>query len=345
MIDNVTVIIPAHNRPDRLQRLLDYYHGTGIKVLVPDSSTLPFTGSYDPSEVRYLHRPGLHFLLKIQGVLPMIETDYVLYCADDDFAVPEAIGEIVAFLDMNPDYSVAQGHYLTFIPGKDSVLFYPRYIRNFDSRVTADTSVGRLLQQHGIYAPLLYGVTRTEIFRRIYSYCFDGKGELRFRNLFLAEEFFNHSMLINGKYATLPCFFSARERIVGSATETTVPMSVIKTDEAYREEYEGFIHALALMLADSGELGLDEATATVRSVCACPRDSAAIVFKRKVNSFISRHRALRWASRLSDLRFRQKGLAAVKGMRSYPCTFSTPERDAIVHAILSSRKAVSVAER
>ena len=40
-LQNVTVIIPAHNRPERLRRLLDYYSRTDIKVLVPDSSDHP----------------------------------------------------------------------------------------------------------------------------------------------------------------------------------------------------------------------------------------------------------------------------------------------------------------
>ena len=44
-LQNVTVIIPAHNRPERLRRLLDYYSRTDIKVLVPDSSNHPFAAA------------------------------------------------------------------------------------------------------------------------------------------------------------------------------------------------------------------------------------------------------------------------------------------------------------
>lgn len=117
-IDNVTVIIPAHNRPERLKRLLDYYAGTGIRIIVPDSSDNRYTGSIDSSTTVYIHRPRLHFLHKIKEILPIISTPYVLYCADDDFAVPEAIEEIAGFLDANPDYSVAQGHYLILLSAK-----------------------------------------------------------------------------------------------------------------------------------------------------------------------------------------------------------------------------------
>lgn len=123
MLENVTVIIPAHNRPRRLQRLLDYYAGTGVRLLVPDSSDKPFAGRIDPDTTTYLHRPRMHFFRKLRDVLPLITTDYVLYCADDDFAVPEAIRHITDFLDAHPDHAIAQGHYLTFTPEPGRITF------------------------------------------------------------------------------------------------------------------------------------------------------------------------------------------------------------------------------
>ena len=80
----------------------------------------------------------------------MISTPYVLYCADDDFAVPSGIAQMTAFLDEHPDYSTAQGHYLTFTPHKGKISFYPRYIRYFDKQVTGDTPRERLLQEKNL---------------------------------------------------------------------------------------------------------------------------------------------------------------------------------------------------
>ena len=330
---NVTVIIPAHNRPERLRRLLGYYEGCGVRILVPDSSQKAYDGDLMSPDVTYIHRPGLHFLLKIKEVLPLIATDYVLYCADDDFIVPEAIARMVEFLDANPDYSVAQGHYLTFTPTDGGVEFYPRYIRYFDSRIDADDPAGRLVQDKCKYASLLYGVTRSDLFRRIYGYCFDGRGELRFRNLFLAEEFFNHAMLIQGKYATIPCFYSARERIKGSATETVVPISEIRSSEEYRWEYDGYIEALSMMLSDASGVEMHEAERLMRKVCAAPKDSAKVSLKRRVVMFLMRQRSLRRASDIADRRYNRKGLKAVRGMESYPCEFSTPEKETIIRFI------------
>lgn len=334
MLENVTVIIPAHNRPERLQRLLDYYSGTDIRILIPDSSDTRFSGKLDSPNITYVHRPKEHMLVKVREVLPLISTDYVLYCADDDFAVPAGIAKMVQFLEQNKDYSIAQGHYLTFTPEQNGkVTFYPRYIRNFLNKISDDNAKARLAHEKGMYASMLYGVTRTEVFRTIYSYCFNEQGNLRYKNLFLAEEFFNHAVLIQGKYATLPYFFSARERIKGSATETTTPLSVIKNSPAYKDEYGGFITALALMLADKEGIELKDAEDYMRYISACPMDSQSVIFKRKVNSFISKHRLLHWASQLSEWRYHQKGLKAVKGMASYPCTFTTSDTEAILRAI------------
>lgn len=335
-LQHVTVIIPAHNRPERLRRLLEYYSRTDIQILVPDSSDRPFTDAGNYPDITYLHRPKLHFLLKIKEILPLIHTPYVLYCADDDFAVPEAIAQITAFLDTHPDYSTAQGHYLTFIPDKEKVAFYPRYIRYFDKRVTGDTARKRLLQRKNMYAPLLYAVIRTSVFRHMYTSCFTPDGTPRFRNLFLAEEFFNHAALIAGKYATLPCFYSARECIAGSATETTTPMSIVRTDPAYQSEYRNFLQTLAELFEEQEKCTPEEALLFIKQIHATPQDTVQISGKRKVLSFIRKYPALHWISRLANWRYNQKGLKAVKGMQSYPCRFSTPEKEEIIRLVLGT---------
>lgn len=329
MLNKATVIIPAHNRPERLRRLLAYYENTGIQILVSDSSREKYTGPINAETTTYVHQPNTHFLIKIRDVLHLIKTPYVLYCADDDFAVPEAIEEIICFLEQNEDYTVAQGHYLTFTPYKNKVKFLPRYIRNFNSRITNDNPIERLHGQCGVYASLLYGVARTENFKRIYSHCFDDAGELRFNNLFLAEEYFQNAMLIEGKYATLPYFYSARERIKGSATSTTVPSSVIKTRPEHALELSGYILALSELLSLKTGMTLDEAKSEIQKIITAPADTPAVMFKRRVNTWLSKSPLLYPLTLMSEWRYAQKGLNAVKGMQSYPCTFSTPEREKI----------------
>lgn len=337
-LSNVTVIIPAHNRPERLRRLLDYYSRTNIKILVPDSSTNRFSDTGNYPNITYLHQPDMHFLQKINEILPLIRTPYALYCADDDFTVPEAIEEMVRFLDAHPHYHTAQGHYLTFEPHQKEIEFTPRYIRNFDKKIVADTATARLEQYTNYYASILYGVIRTETFKRMYTACFAANGELRFKNLFLAEEYFNLFSLIHGNYATLPIFYSARERIPGSATSTTVPFSVVMNTPEYQQEYAGFIDTLADELAHQDQLPTEQAKETILQTIQMPKTNANISFKRKIIGFVDKHRCTQWLSELLVKRYKQKGLLTVKGMKSYPCTFTTPEREDIIHCIRNQQQ-------
>ncbi len=332
-LENVTVIIPAHNRPDRLHRLLSYYSRTDIRILVPDSSDMPFADINQYPKVVYRHFPRQHFLVKIKEVLPLIQTPYVVYCADDDFIIPEAIAQMTAFLDAHPDYCTAQGHYLTFTPLKKKIVFYPRYIRYFDKQVTATNPRGRLLQEKNMYASLLYAVIRSDIFKKMYEACFNADNSLRFNNLFLAEEYFNHAALIFGKYATLPCFYSAREFIEGSATSTTVPAYIVKTAPEYKDEYEGFLETLGKLLRDNEKEEDGGEVEFIRSISTMPKETVDITRKRKIKEFFRRHKFLFWLNRLADKRYNQKGLKIVKGMSSYPCSFSTPEKEEIIRMI------------
>ena len=49
--------------------------------------------------------------------------------------------------------------------------------------------------------------------------------------------------------------------------------------------------------------------------------------------FLETSKSLRLFSGLLRARYKQKGLKATRGMQSYPCTFMTPEKQAIIDAI------------
>lgn len=342
MLDDITIIIPAHNRPNRLKRLLDYYSETNAHIIVPDSSDEIYTLGYDPQQVTYIHTPRLHFLKKIHRILPLISTPFVVYCADDDFAVPEGLQACADFLSANPDYSVAQGHYLTFIPKSGGkVEFSPRYIRNFDSRIDAETPQQRLENQTSKYASLLYGLARTKHFITAYNHCFVNKNagnedQPLFTNLFLAEEYFNDAMLILGKYATLRTFYSARELIPGSATATTIPASVIKRTKSHAHEFTGFITALANLLSETTGIPQQQAAVIIERVSKAPDDTAVISLKRRIVMFICTHKILLPLEKLSTWRYNWKGRKAVAGMDSYPCGAPTSQTRAIIKAISST---------
>jgi hypothetical protein len=257
----------------------------------------------------------------------------VFYCADDDFIVPQAIGQIVSFLETHLDYCTAQGHYLTFEQDKNSIKFSPRYIRYFDKKIVSGTGAGRLEQYENIYASNLYSVIRTETFKEMYTACRMDNGQLRFNNLFLAEEYFNLFSLIQGNYATIPVFYAAREFIPGSATSTTIPFSVVATAPEYYGEYSGFINILTEKLVKRDGLSKEQAKKIILRTIQKPKVNVSISFKRKVLEYLGKYRYTQYFNDLLRKRYKQKGLKATKGMASFPAIGSTPEIQDIMDCI------------
>ncbi len=86
---NFTVIIPEHKRPEHLKRLLDYFLSYGIKVIVTDSSDVEFKYlSEFEKDIVYRFYPKVNLAEKLTKVISLVETPFVVMCANDDFLVP-----------------------------------------------------------------------------------------------------------------------------------------------------------------------------------------------------------------------------------------------------------------
>lgn len=328
-LSSVSVVIPAHNRPGKLRRLLHYYSKTNLQIIISDSSEVPFPYLYEFPNLNYFHFPKEQFLLKINRILPFINTKYVVYCADDDFIVPEAIEKVVEFLDLHPDYDSAQGHYLSFETKNKYVDFFPSYIRNFDKDINQRLPSERLTEFRNLYASLLYSVVRAATFIEMYSKCMEGE-KLKFKNLFLAEFYFNFFALMEGKNKTLPIFYGAREKDYNSATYSTVPLSVIRISPEYEEEFRSFFNLMVNELVAKQNLDLKSAKSLLSGLLQDPKKDHIHPLKRKILNVLGSSELMKKYFRYQ---YKIKGLKLTKGMDSYPCTFSTPEKEAIIQTI------------
>ena len=65
-------------------------------------------------------------MTKLYKMLNFIKTKYCVFCADDDFIIPNAIAKGIKFLDKNPDYIAVGGQNINFYvkkSGNDKVMF------------------------------------------------------------------------------------------------------------------------------------------------------------------------------------------------------------------------------
>jgi len=164
---NITILIPTHNRPAYLKRSLDWFLSGGFRVIVADSSrTLnDEVSQLQNSELTYLHRPGDYeaYTAKINEALRLVETPYVALCADDDFILHKGLEKGVSFLDNNSDYAFYQGMaYFFQVIGKRLAIWPFLYSADLSSEMWVE----RVVEQKNT---VFYGVNRTLIAQKAFE--------------------------------------------------------------------------------------------------------------------------------------------------------------------------------
>lgn len=215
MSDLYTVVIPEHNRPERLKRLLDYYLSFGCKVIVTDSSDLPFKYVNQYKQVYYAYFPKKHLAEKLSLIFDKIDTPYVVMCADDDYIIPSSITKMIDYMQRNPLYKSAQGLYARYYPLDNISLFleYPQLINN---SLDEDDNAARVLHLMSSYYQFYYAVFEKELFiEGINSTIIEGTCKLQ--NLCLLELYLSMYSAARAKHAILPYLYCLREYIPNSA--------------------------------------------------------------------------------------------------------------------------------
>lgn len=106
---NLSICIPGYNRPDFLAWTLDR-----LEVDFPDAEIIVSddASTEDMSSVRYDRR--VRWIQQPQNIGPFPNhreallaaiRPYAVYCANDDYLLPERISEAIAFLDAHPEIS------------------------------------------------------------------------------------------------------------------------------------------------------------------------------------------------------------------------------------------------
>lgn len=118
-MNQFTLVIPTRNRPERLERQLQYYADGHFPfpVVIADSSDPHF----DPLKVRfrqiarwYDFDPDIPIQTKLSLVLGYIDSECVAIGADDDFFYREGLEQAVAFMQTHSEYSLCGGHVVSF---------------------------------------------------------------------------------------------------------------------------------------------------------------------------------------------------------------------------------------
>lgn len=205
----LTLIITTHERKKFCSRLLRYYAGLPLRILVADSSRMAvnYGDALGPLGT-YLHTPKLDYATKMTRCLEQVTTPYVAICADDDFITVAGLKAAMRRLDVAPETSAVQGRCLSFIRNLDRISCIQSYAYARDWTIDAPTPHERQLQVMKCYMHAYYAVHRTPVLQRAMAEVQSG-----FEHPELREFHITLSAAAAGEIHTLPSLFSVRQAL------------------------------------------------------------------------------------------------------------------------------------
>lgn len=118
-IDDLTIIMPVHERQWTLARALPYLQTFEGPVIVADSSreAYPDAGKYP--WIDYRHTPGMLYYPKMRATFETVQTKFLVDVPDDDFTLLTGLKACCDYMRANPDVSGCGGHILRFVTDPD----------------------------------------------------------------------------------------------------------------------------------------------------------------------------------------------------------------------------------
>ncbi|WP_223544356.1 TIGR00180 family glycosyltransferase [Pseudomonas sp. A-B-19] len=243
--EQLTVVLMSHERPAFLRRAARFYSGLPCRILVLDSSTEgqpSLAGQFE--NVDYQHVPQFGYWgvrAKLAFGVEQVSTPFMVFAADDDFHVHDALRAAVAFMEANPDYGLCHGYSMMYLSQPNSVSYFRR-----DKKVCEDYSSEhaeeRVLDYMHQYLPPFYAVQRTDLVRDWYQVM---PQDTSFQWQEIGHTYY---MLARGKARILPIPYVVREMNYGySDHNTEIFHTLAHTDArtvAEREAFADFLFGL-----------------------------------------------------------------------------------------------------
>lgn len=281
-----------------LDRILDYYKDSEIRIMVADDSPDAYPNSARFSNLDYVHfKKCRSYAEKIFLSLQKVKTEYVIICDQDDFIIPESIGKCVDFLEMNKDYVSAQGNVIYFNPkAKNNIVWSPALLNMVGFNLESDIPSARISKYFKDYIGLYIAVHRRESALQAFWQIYDSPLEKHFG---LLEYFTDFIYAIHGKHIVLPVFYDAKEtlhvhkhggfNLKGFSENAEVRNdyeTYLEMISAYLAKHEPMEHAAARLVIESAlrsYFGFSDAT-----VYATPEHLAQPIKNKTLKNLVNR---------------------------------------------------------
>ena len=169
---DITLVIPAYNRPAYLERQIDFWSKTDIHLCVLDGSRESAPQSLIDRmglNVYYRHLP-IGFNERLVLACDLVQTKYVALLGDDELYAPHGLQDCITQLDEDERLVACVGRTVFFFERDGGIYGHQAYEKSEDLEHTFGNSIDRLHESliditKGPY--LLYGLFRTSEWKKI----------------------------------------------------------------------------------------------------------------------------------------------------------------------------------
>lgn len=278
--EKLTIIVPTRNRPAFVRRLFHFMTQMEVpsQFLVIDSSDQE---SFDDNartiaaaspDLRIEHRHDqAGMITKCRKAMETVDTPYTVFCADDDFVLPDSVDSCIRFLDENEGYFGATGSWVSVNTEKENRCHQTRCFT-----LAEDDPLDRFGKLVRRWFATFYCVYRTDLLTRSWIVTDDACDYDKAR--VFAETMLAKLSVVYGKLAILPqlhLLFQLHEQNEHRSTP------LVSDPDSTAQMYEQFAEALATEIADVRGSDREEARSFVDQYYGFWRDGTDAVVPRK----------------------------------------------------------------
>ena len=175
-LTDLTLVIPAYNRPAYLERQIDYWSGTGVQLCILDGSKSPAPPSLIARmgrDVHYEYMP-IGFNERLVHASEIVKTKYVALLGDDELYVKQGLRDCLETLENDQRLIGCVGRSLFFFHRDSEIYGHQVYEKSHDLSSMYGNNLVRLRESFpngdpGAAPYLLYGIFRREQWITMFS--------------------------------------------------------------------------------------------------------------------------------------------------------------------------------
>ena len=272
-LSELTLVIPAYNRPAYLARQVDYWANTGVQLCILDGSKQKAPGDLIGrmgTNVHYEYMP-VGFNERLVHASQIVKTKYVALLGDDELYAKQGLRDCMDTLNADSRLIGCVGRSLFFFHRDGEIYGHQVYEKSQDVTDMHGDGVNRLRNSFPGGDPsrapyLLYGVFRREQWTTMFSTAYSrhfGSGYVYELAVLVIGACLGPTKMVD----SLVWFRSGENPAMSSAAvNRSIGMGEWGTSSEFADEYEDFVSRVTNSIVDKDVASREEIDGVVREV-------------------------------------------------------------------------------